>query len=593
MKIGGILMATKYTKEQILIKYGELYEKLGRFPTQKDVNYESKMNSDFPGAKTIARHFGNLTNLKQEFGFKNIKWTREKLLNFLKNYYLEHGKMPSTSELDMCEDYPNKAYYDRIFNGIGNAINLLDIHISEEILNKYNNIDKLSNDELINLLIQFKNENNRYPTTKDFKSKNNMPSVNLIRNRFGSLQNAYDLAGFKFSEEYKRLYFSENKGITNDELLNKLREFYDKFGFPTTRKIKENKWMPMSNLYNLRFGSMKNALKLIGVEISEEKERFFDRDSKSDDEILSFFKNYIEENINDDMYLPTLHELNDIDDFVSSGVIISRFNSIENLYSKIGINKDEHNLRVLKNDMTKQYLNLVDHLGFVPNSREIDRYSQLGMCYATATYMNHFGSLINFQTKLGLVPTANIGYMKTPEQALDDLRKLADELGRLPIQRDANDNDWTPSATYYARHFGSFSKALKAAGLSNMEYNSRIKTTPQGNLCLSSYEYDFCCMLEDYNFKFEKEEFYKKYIPSLDRDFQIDFTLNFNDKIFIVEIFGMMEHEWYREKTEYKIQLCKNNGLNMIDLYKEDFYKKNRKDLYEMLIYKINLLELK
>ena len=62
-------------------------------------------------------------------------------------------------------------------------------------------------------------------------------------------------------------------------------------------------------------------------------------------------------------------------------------------------------------------------------------------------------------------------YSRSDEELIDLLRAKAENLGRTPTRKDVDSDKSMPNATTYADRFGSWSKALKAAGLSS-NYNS-------------------------------------------------------------------------------------------------------------------------
>lgn len=261
---------------------------------------------------------------------------------------------------------------------------------------------------------------------------------------------------------------------------------------------------------------------------------------------------------------------------------------IKEAYKCLGIDYDDFNKKAVEKDMIEKYLLLEKELGHTPNSREVDKGSLDGKCYGMKTYSEHFGSLLELQDKLELKTTATVGYNKSKEDGLKDLIRLYEELERIPTQYDINNCDYCASITWYQHMFGSQTNALKEAGFKDI-YESKIKITPSGNIVRSSYEYDFIRMLEDKNIEFIQEEFYSNYIDNFDRRLRFDFTIILNDKKYFIEIFGIMEYNWYREKTRMKIELCKNHNLPLIDLYKEDFLRgRTTEDLYNLLIQRVN-----
>ena len=414
-----------------------------------------------------------------------------------------------------------------------------------------------------------------------------LKSFRVYRNRFGSYKKALQLAGIEIQDDIMRKYFSEFKNITNDKLLEYLKDFYSKFGIPTTRILKFNKDMPSDYLYRERFGSFQNALVEAGICIPESREWLYNRASVTDEEILEIVSRYINNNFSEKDRLPTLKDLYTLCNAPSYSVLNNRFNTTENFYNQLGIDYFEHNKKAFEFDMIDNYIKLKENLGYVPDSRDVDIASKQGLCQGMKTYSEHFGSLIEFQKSLGYEPTANLGLIISKEDALLELKELGINLGRLPTQKDTNECEWTPSSSYYANNFESYGKALILAGFDSTWYNRKVMITPKGNLAFSSYEYDFTTMLEERDVEFTKEDYYKNHIKGFTERLQFDHILYINGKIYYVEIFGIMEYEWYRNKTIRKIKLCEDNDLILIDLYKEDFKKRNRDQLYEMLMEKI------
>jgi hypothetical protein len=98
-----------------------------------------------------------------------------------------------------------------------------------------------------------------------------MPSRTLYCNRFGSLRRAYELIGyapriFKIVKYGPRTLKSRtlSKGITNEELLNKLRDLLQNRDYLSGSLIDRTAEMPSKILYYNRFGSLRRAYELIG-----------------------------------------------------------------------------------------------------------------------------------------------------------------------------------------------------------------------------------------------------------------------------------------------------------------------------------------
>lgn len=80
--------------------------------------------------------------------------------------------------------------------------------------------------------------------------------------------------------------------------------------------------------------------------------------------------------------------------------------------------------------------------------------------------------------------TTNAGHRKLHAYDADDLirqfRGLAKRLGRIPRQKDCDQDQSTPTAQTYVRHFGRWYQVIRSCGLENKEtaYVHRLKVTP-------------------------------------------------------------------------------------------------------------------
>jgi hypothetical protein len=84
-------------------------------------------------------------------------------------------------------------------------------------------------------------------------------------------------------------------------------------------------------------------------------------------------------------------------------------------------------------------------------------------CPCHQTYVNRFGSWNAALSAAGL-PLNRQAALYDREMLLRILRRLADELGRTPTRADLEERD-LPGVKTFARHLGSWRKALAAVGL--------------------------------------------------------------------------------------------------------------------------------
>lgn len=430
-------------------------------------------------------------------------------------------------------------------------------------------------------------ENYGVPKVKDFKSKNSLRS-------FGYYNKLFETSGLKEILKLIDVDINVKRNISDEELLHELREYNRKIGFPTTRVFKNENGLHNSETYRIRFGSFKEAIIRAGIDIPNDKKNYFDRDFFTDEEIKKKVKEIADEYITKTNRLPTCKEVYMQKNAPDKSIINRRFGGLYNLYNILGYNVSYFKNLIedsFKENLLSEYNRLAEKLNRTPTSRDLDEYSILNECCSASTYIRHFGNIYDVQILAGCVPV-NIGLKKNKKDLIEDLHKLHNELGRLPCQRDIHDNKRIASVKRYTNSFGTFSNALKEAGFKDVS-NKRVIMSHGCNLCLSSYEYDFVCMLEYYNFCFKKEEKYKCYIKDLKREYQFDFTIFYDNDVYFIEIFGMMDRKNYKKIANTKINICKNNNINLIDLYPSDFKGKSMNDLYDRLIFEISNIKCK
>jgi len=199
--------------------------------------------------------------------------------------------------------------------------------------------------------------------------------------------------------------------------------------------LKFNRDMPSDSLYRERFGSFQNALVEAGICIPESREWLYNRKSVDDETIIKVVSKYINNYYTEKYILPSLEDLYVLCNAPSCSVLNNRFNTTDNFYRQLGIDYFEHNKKVVELDMINNYIKLKERLGYVPDSRDVDRASKQGLCQGMKTYSEHFGSLIEFQKKLGYEPTASFGRMITKEDALMELKELGINLAKITYSK--------------------------------------------------------------------------------------------------------------------------------------------------------------
>ena len=381
-----------------------------------------------------------------------------------------------------------------------------------------------------------------------------------------------------------------NKKYTKEQLITILQDYNKNIGFPIPSKFKPKYGLPSSNVYYTNFGSFPNALKEAGIEITEDKKKIFER-KYTDEQVLDIFRRIVEDNLKETGLLLNMEYFRSGKE-IGESTITRHFGTLEKAYELIGINQLKYNNDLLEKDMLEKYIEISNILDKTPSGRDLEKFSKDSKRYYSAkAYTFHFGGMNKLQQLVNLKPT-RLGWDMTKDEMLNRLNKLATELGITPSFEDVDICPYTPCGTTYTKFFGSFIEAIIKAGMTPRSKKEPL-ITPKGNKALSGYEYKFMLVLEQYNIDFKKEEFYKKYIKYFKRNYRFDFTLEFNNELFFIEIFGITGNEKYDTKVQEKIQLCKDNRLNLIEFYPDDIGHNSFEEIYKLLIDNVNKLNIK
>lgn len=372
------------------------------------------------------------------------------------------------------------------------------------------------------------------------------------------------------------------QSYVKEDMVKQIYDFYNKHGKIVVRDLKITNNLPTITGIIFIWGSFQNCLKELGI---FKDNHCFNRKCKTDEQMLDELKEFAIEHLKTHLFLPTYDEVDLCKNTSSSGTYLSRFGSLSNAYKLIGYSNEFNRNRLLE-DMKKKYIECCKVYNKTLNSREITHLSKNGKMYSTEAVTENFGSLSNFQRECGLIPTI-IGRSTNPEEALDLLAKLKDELGRVPLRNDVDECEWMPSADYYYLYFGGHKEALNRIGLKTPKtYESK-----SGVKCNSQYELKIANALEKYNVSYEKEVQYKTVIPDFPKAYRFDFAIEKDDVKYYIEFFGIIGVHSYEEKTKEKIELCRNNSINLISLFPEDIYSKSYDDVYNLIMDKCKELK--
>lgn len=251
-----------YTPEELKSKMQAFAKKLGRTPTQKEVQ-ESKI--EMPSLSAYNRSFGNFSKALQAAGlvpnqFKNV--SDEELLLQLKKLQEKLGRTPTqydiskaSKEGECCSD---PVFRDR-FGSLTKAFELIGVKPTKFV--------GLTREELCDQLRELKVKLGRLPVVADIiraSAKDEMASMTLIWQNFGTFNQALRTAGLtkKVKEQPK---------YTKEQLLDDIRTARDLLGkVPTTGdmdRLRAEGKLKVGSLgpYYKKFATFGDAVNAAGV----------------------------------------------------------------------------------------------------------------------------------------------------------------------------------------------------------------------------------------------------------------------------------------------------------------------------------------
>lgn len=158
---------------------------------------------------------------------------------------------------------------------------------------------------------------------------------------------------------------------------------------------------------------------------------------------------------------PTVKSMRERKDLPSDSIYLRRFGSWKNAIKAAGLSMDDFNKQYTDRQLIENLQNIAEELGRTPTASDL--LGREGP--SNRAYSYRFGSWNDALEVAGLTENDTRKWYVTDEQLLKPLRELAKKLGYTPSLRESRDCKDTPSEPTYSRRFGSWSKAVEAAGL--------------------------------------------------------------------------------------------------------------------------------
>lgn len=238
----------KYTDEFLLDELRRFERENGRVPKQRDLCSKN----GYISSRTYCDYFGSFNRALELAGLKLnrfVGYTDEFLISEMKRFVDENGRNPTHDDFMNNPSYPSAPTYVTHFGSWNNSLEKCGLNT-----NRCYNRDP---EFLLSEIERFTNENGRTPYCRDMT--NGYPSMNLYVDVFGGWNEALAKCGI---DPYTNRIYDE------DFLISELLRFTDEFDrVPTTRDMDGTPGYPSARTYKTWFGTYNNALLKAGLDV--------------------------------------------------------------------------------------------------------------------------------------------------------------------------------------------------------------------------------------------------------------------------------------------------------------------------------------
>ena len=316
--------------------------------------------------------------------------------------------------------------YQKTFGSWNEALKQADIGI--------NNEHDIAKSDLLDELIRLSDELGRAPTSRDMADKGKYGTSNYP-SKFGSWNDAVREAGLEPSRE---------REVSRKKLLDEIKRVAGKLGYaPTTTQMKHHADYGVTT-YLKRFGTWNDAVREAGFEPMRVV-------NVSEAELLRA----LTELSNDLGRTPNAVEM-DEDGKYSVGTYDRRFGSWNNALKQAGLELNNQ-VDISKPKLLDGLQVLGEELGRTPRVLDMEMDGP----YSGSVYGRAFGSWNSAIQQAGFEPNVRSDIPRA--ELIEEIHRLANELGHTPRRREMDDDGDIDSTTYMST-FGSWNNALEEAG---------------------------------------------------------------------------------------------------------------------------------
>jgi DNA invertase Pin-like site-specific DNA recombinase len=201
--------------------------------------------------------------------------SNERLLEGLRQLLIHRGFL-NQGIIDETTDLPCSGTYQKRFGSITRAYELIGYNYRSVRRRRQGRASgvacKLANADLLASLQQLLRKHG-YLTGWVIEESPEVPSVSTYRYRFGRLERAYELIGYKIGRNTPRGRREDRQRISDDDLLQALKRLWQRNGHLTQKIVDASDDVPAANTYMRRFGSLARAYALIGFTPRHERRK--------------------------------------------------------------------------------------------------------------------------------------------------------------------------------------------------------------------------------------------------------------------------------------------------------------------------------
>ncbi|MHB9288155.1 homing endonuclease associated repeat-containing protein [Halobacteriales archaeon Cl-PHB] len=421
--------------DDLLDELRSLAEELGEPPTSRDVREQGTHSLG-----TYRRRFGSWNQALEAAGLephRNTGIDDEDIVDEIQRLTDELDRRPTVSDMLDVGKYSQTA----VTNRFGNWNEALEVAGFEPRDSPTN----VSEAELLEEVQRLADELGRPPRVADVREQGTYRYEAYLE-EFDSWDVVLDAAGLSIPDTPSK--------VPREDLIADLQRVADKIGRPPTQQdIREQGDHAVTTYYN-RFGSIPAAREAAGLDDPAGNQDQGPKERISDHDLLNDVRRLAGELD----HPPSLKEYREHGQF-SATTYYRRFGSWPDTLEAAGFESRDPESKIPTEELVVELQRIAEDVNGRPTRSDMDEQG----AFSNYTYKRRFGSWADALEAADIEGADDAGTI-TDDELLDELSRLAEDLGESPTMSQMDD-EGAYAASTYARRFGSWSGALEAADI--------------------------------------------------------------------------------------------------------------------------------